>query len=152
MLLQEVGQRLGQRALLVRQRNRRAQAVETQHLAQHAPEFWAQQVAALGKHGRQVGAIPLQPLPTQASLRHLHRKRHVRACSRHPQLVQQGNQTRVGPLVEDQKTGVDPVPDQLPLCIWQFNIQRVRMPAKIRAGLVQGHMGMCTQAVCRGQA
>jgi hypothetical protein len=66
------------------------------------------QVAALGEHGREVGAAPLQCLAATRA-RHLHRERHVRLGRGHAQLGQQRDQVGVGALVEDQKARVHPV-------------------------------------------
>ena len=69
---QKLAQGLGQRGLFARLRQGGAQLIETQQLAQHAPETRTQQVAALGKHGCQVGTAPLQrPGAECAGARHL---------------------------------------------------------------------------------
>ena len=76
VFLQKVAQRLHQRLLGIGLGDAGAQLVEAQQVGQHAPETGVHQVAALGEHGREVGAAPLQCLAATRA-RHLHRERHV---------------------------------------------------------------------------
>ena len=86
----------------------RGEAVEAQQVAQHRQKLGPHQVAALGKHGVEVGAVPLQRA-FAVLVGHLHRERHVGFDSRHLQLFKQGNQPWIRALVVDQEAGVHTV-------------------------------------------
>ena len=128
-----------------------AQAVEAHDVGQHAPKLRAEQVTALGEHGGQVGAAPLDAALARL-LRHLNRKRHVRGRNSHTQSLEQSQQMGVGALVEHQKTGVHPKVDDLPLGIGQAHVHGVRVAAKVIARLQQGDGGVVVQTMCSGQA
>ena len=68
----------------------------------------------------------------------------------HAQLGKQGDQLRVGALVEHQKAGVHAVGAR-PLRRVQRDIHRVRVAAKVAAGLQQRDRRMRLQAVRGGQ-
>ena len=146
VFLQKVAQRLHQRLLGMGLGDAGAQLVEAQQVGQHAPEAGVDQVAALGEHGREVGAAPLQCLAATRA-RHLHRERHVRLGRGHAQLGQQGDQVGVGALVEDQKARVHPVGDGLARRVGQGHIHRVGVAAKVAAGFKQGDLRLAAQLV-----
>ena len=126
------------------------QGVEAQHIAQHGPKARAQQVAALGKHGVEGGPVPFQA-GRPIGARHLHRKRHVRRRAGHAQIGQQGDQPRVGALVEHQKPGVHAVGGRL-AAAGQGHVHGVGVAAKVVSRLKQADLGMAMQAVGRTQA
>jgi hypothetical protein len=153
MRAQKVRERLAQRVAVLRRGHCGAQAVEAQNLAQHGPKAWPQQVGPLRKNGLQVGAAPFQrAAPARAGARHLHRKRHVGARSRNVQRAQQGDQPRVGALVEHQKPRVHPVGHRLAPGVGEAHVHGVRVTAKVIRRLEQRHAGVLPQHVGRGQA
>ena len=148
--LQKVAQRLHQGAVGAVQAllgHVGAQAVEAHDVGQHAPKLRADQVAALGEHGGEVGAAPLDAALAWL-LGHLHRKRHVGRRNVHAQGLEQGQQIRVGAFVEHQKAGVHPKFGHLPLGIGQAHVHGVRVAAKVIARLQQGDVGQVVQTVC----
>ena len=127
--LQEVSQRLRQLVVLVALGQFRGQGIEANHIAQHEQEAGLEQVASLGKNGVEVGAIPFQ-LSTPLCTRHLHRKRHVGLDGGHLQFFEQGDQTRISPLVVNQKSGVHAMCLNARGC-WQAHIDGMGMPTEI---------------------
>ena len=71
---------------------------------------------------------------------------------RHAQFFEQGDQVRVGALVEHQKAGVYAVGDALALGGRQGDIHRVGVAAEIVARLKQGDVGVTAQDVAGRQA
>ena len=67
MFSQPIADRLLQRALFIALGDPGSEPVEPHQVTQHTQETRPDQVAALGKHGVEVAATPLQ-----ADLRHLH--------------------------------------------------------------------------------
>ena len=122
--------------------NLSGQRVEAQQVAQHPQKAPVEQVAALGKHGGQAGAAPLQRLAFAQCARHLHRKRHVRLGRGHAQARKQRDQIGIGALVVNQKPGVHTVGDPV-----QRDIDRVGMTAKIIRCFKQGDVGPASERV-----
>ncbi len=122
----------------------RGQAVEAQHLPQHAQETPVQQVAPLGEHRVEVGAVPFQQ-PAAGAVA-LDREGHVGLGGAHPQFAEQADEVGIGPLVEDQKAGVH-APGLRTLARGQGDVHRVGVPAKIITGLEQCEVGMPLQGM-----
>ena len=124
------------------QRGRRGEPVEAQDLAQHPQEGRAQQVAPLREHAVEVGSAPLQPVGAA-----LDRERHVRGGGLDPQLVEQLDQQRIGPVVEDEEADVHAVAHAV-----QAHVHRVCVAAEVAARLEQRHTGFGRERPGGGQA
>ena len=113
--------------------------VEAHDIAQHAQEGGAQQVAALGKHGIEIGARPFQYARIgRRAERHFHGKRHVAVGRLDTEFSKQLHQVRVGGVVEHEKTRVDAMRDAI-----ERDIHRMAVAAKIVTRLVQGDVLAC---------
>ena len=143
--IQEVADGLGQLGLFAAHRDAGGQLVEAHQVGQHAQEARAQQVAALGEHGVQVAAAPLQ-----AVLPHLHREGHVRRGRLHLQFTEQAHQVRIRAVVEHQETGVDAVGDGA-IRAGQGHVDRVGVAAEVVTSFEQRDLRLRGQAVGRGQ-
>ena len=75
--------------------------VETQNVPDHPPEPWGHQVAALGEQCVHVVAVIFQ-----ARDRVMHGKAHLGRLRWHLKLVEQADEVRVRPVVEDDETGI----------------------------------------------
>ena len=121
------------------------QRVEAHHIAQHEQEAGLEQVAALGKHGVEVCAVPLQSA-LAVFVRHLHRKRHVGLHGCHIQLFKQRDQPWIGAFVVDQKTSVYAVCLHARRC-GQGHVHRVGVTTEIVARFKQSDLGLAVQVV-----
>ena len=77
-------------------------AVKAGDIGQQSPESWAKEVAALGEQAVQVTTVVLQPGAVVA-----YRKAHLALLSSNPEFVDQVDEIGVGPVVEDDKPGID---------------------------------------------
>ena len=143
--LQKLGQRLGERRFCTTRGQVSHQFVETQQVAQHAPESGAQQVGTLGKHGVEAGAAPLERAALRT--RHLHGKRHVGRHGADVQLFQERDEFGVGAFVEHQETGVNAVADGVAMCVGQRDVNGVGVAAEIGTRLEQGDVCFTAQRV-----
>ena len=89
-----VGRRVGQEAP--------GQAVEADHVGQHAQEVGPGQVAPLGEDGGE-----RRPPPLEAGALVGHAEAHVAGLGGDPELVEEATEQRVGALVVDEEPGVD---------------------------------------------
>ena len=78
--------------------------VEAHDVPDHGHESPGQQVAALGEQGIEIGAGVFQPGLLVADA-----EAHGGGFAAHAQAVQQGNELRIGPVIEDNKAGIDGV-------------------------------------------
>jgi hypothetical protein len=90
----------GQRVIPSRQQ-RAALFVEAQDVGDHSQERRAQRVAPLRKQRVDARAVVFEPVAFVTQ-----RETHVRALVRDVKLVQQRDETRVGPVVEDDEPGI----------------------------------------------
>ena len=77
-------------------------AVEAQDVAHHPQKARRQQIAPLCEQGVQIGAGVFDPAPGIG-----HAEAHRRVAAAHAQGVQQGDEVRVGAVIEDNEAGVD---------------------------------------------
>lgn len=105
-------------------------AVEAQDIPEHAPETHRQQIAPLRKQG-----VQAVPVVGQAACRVVHREAHFGWQRGDPELVEQADEMRVGPVIEDDETGVDGVGRAA-----TADIDRVGMPADPAVGFEHRHL------------
>ncbi|MNQ98037.1 hypothetical protein D3C85_1137110 [compost metagenome] len=85
-------------------------AIEAHDIAQHSPEARRQQIAALGEEGVEVVAVVFQ-----AAVRIVDGKAHLGRARDDAQAIHQTDEVGVGPVVEDDETGVHGITLALPL-------------------------------------
>ena len=123
--------------VLASQRQRGGRAVEAEDIGQHAQECRAQQIAALRENRVQVATRPFQP-----AVRQRNGERHIGRGGGNVELFKQLHQVRIGTVIEDQEAGIHAVRDAV-----EGHVHRVRMTAKVAAGLEQCHLdtrlGLC---------
>jgi hypothetical protein len=62
-------------------------------------------------------------------------KRHVRSRSRDVELIEKRDEVRIGPVIEDEKTGIDAVGQAV-----ERDVYRIGVAAEVAIGFEQGHV------------
>ena len=112
-------------------------AIEAQDVADHAVEARPEQVAALGEQRIDAGAVVFQTgrfVP--------HAETHVALLRGHAQFVHQRDEVRVGPVIEDDESGVDGVALALIL-----DVVGMRVAADVAAGFEQRDVVLAMQVM-----
>ena len=105
-------------------------AVEPHDVDQHPAERRPQQVGSLGEQRVEVRAPVLE-----ASLLAAHREAHLARLARDPEPVEQADEVRVVPVVEDDEPGVDGVVLGGPVGAGELDVDGVGVTADVGAGL-----------------
>ena len=120
----------------------RGLAIEAQDVADHPVERRREQVAALGEQRVQRGAVVFQ-----SGFLAAHAETHRTGLGFNPEFIHQGDEIRVGPVVEDDEAGIDgPVPAA------EFDVVGMGVAADMVAGLEDGDVMAWVQAMGRREA
>ncbi len=109
--------------------------IETHDFHQKTPEARLKQVTALCKQRAQRMAVVLKAAAIVA-----HREAHLGRLAFQPQLGNQRQKTGIGPIVKDDKTGIN-----RPAFALQLNVNRRGMSAQRVTGFIQMHVGFMCQ-------